>query len=29
LEAAHRVGSVVVHELVRQWAKYEKELPQK
>ena len=28
LEAAHRVGSVVVHELVANWARYEKELPQ-
>ena len=27
LEAAHRVGSVVVHELVRDWARYERELP--
>lgn len=29
LESAHRVGSVVVHELVKNWAKYEKELPGK
>jgi purine nucleoside permease len=29
LEAAHRVGSVVVHELVRNWGKYEKALPKK
>lgn len=29
LESAHRVGSVVVHELVKNWAKYEKELPAK
>ena len=29
LEAAHRVGSVVVHELVTNWAKYENETPQK
>ena len=28
LEAAHRVGSVVVHELVNDWTKYEKEIPQ-
>jgi purine nucleoside permease len=27
LEAAHRVGSIVVHELVAKWAKYEKEVP--
>ena len=27
LEAAHRVGSVVVHELVRHWGRYEKDLP--
>ena len=29
LESAHRVGSVVVHELVKNWARYEKELPKK
>lgn len=29
LESAHRVGSVVVHELVKNWAKYEKGLPGK
>ena len=28
LEAAHRVGSVVVHELVRQWARYRDHLPE-
>jgi len=27
LEAAHRVGSKVVHELVQGWDKYEKEIP--
>lgn len=27
LESAHRVGSVVVHELVKNWAKYEQEVP--
>jgi purine nucleoside permease len=27
LEAAHRVGSVVIHELVRDWSKYESTLP--
>jgi purine nucleoside permease len=27
LEAAHRVGSVVVHELVKNWAVYEKTPP--
>jgi purine nucleoside permease len=27
LEAAYRVGSTVVHELVKNWAKYEAELP--
>ena len=27
LEAAHRVGSKVVHELVAGWAKYENEIP--
>jgi len=27
LEAAHRVGSKVVHELVKGWAKYENEIP--
>jgi purine nucleoside permease len=27
LEAAHRVGSKVVHELVNGWAKYENEIP--
>lgn len=29
LDAAHRVGSVVVHELVKNWAKYEREIPRK
>ena len=29
LESAHRVGSVVVHELVKGWEHYEKELPRK
>jgi purine nucleoside permease len=29
LEAAHRVGSVVVHELVKNWARYENEVPVK
>jgi purine nucleoside permease len=29
LESAYRVGSVVVHELVTNWARNEKELPQK
>ena len=29
LEAAHRVGSVVVHELVKNWARYDKEIPKK
>lgn len=28
LEAAHRVGSVVVHELVKNWARYEHAVPQ-
>ena len=28
LEAAHSVGSKVVHELVNQWPRYEKEMPQ-
>jgi purine nucleoside permease len=27
LEAAHQVGSRVVHEIIRQWAKYEETLP--
>jgi purine nucleoside permease len=27
LEAAHRVGSVVIYELVRDWSKYESTLP--
>jgi purine nucleoside permease len=29
LEAAHKVGSKVVHELVSGWAKYENEIPGK
>lgn len=29
LEAAHRVGSVVVHELVKNWPRYENEIPKK
>ena len=29
LEAAHGVGSVVVHELVKNWDRYEKEIPRK
>jgi purine nucleoside permease len=29
LEAAHRVGSVVVRELVQHWARYEKAMPKK
>jgi purine nucleoside permease len=29
LESAHRVGSVVVHELVKNWANYEKTVPNK
>lgn len=29
LEAAHRVGSVVVHELVKNWARYEDAVPKK
>ncbi len=29
LEAAYRVGSTVVHELVANWAKYESEIPKK
>lgn len=29
LEAAHRVGSVVVHELVQNWARYENAVPKK
>jgi purine nucleoside permease len=29
LEAAHRVGSVVVHELVKNWTRYEKQVPKK
>ncbi|MCX6953310.1 MAG: purine nucleoside permease [Verrucomicrobia bacterium] len=29
LDAAHRVGSVVVHELVKNWATYEKTVPKK
>lgn len=27
LDAAHRIGSTVVHELVAQWARYEHEIP--
>ena len=29
LEAAHRVGSVVVHELVTNWPRYESAVPRK
>ncbi|MEO6244484.1 MAG: purine nucleoside permease [Opitutaceae bacterium] len=29
LEAAHRVGSAVVHELTKNWARYEKAVPRK
>ncbi len=29
LDAAHRVGSVVVHELIKNWATYEKSVPKK
>ena len=29
LESAYRVGSTVVHELVANWSRYEKEIPQK
>ena len=29
LEAAYRAGSEVVHELLRDWTRYEKEIPQK
>ena len=29
LEAAHRVGSVVVHELIANWPKYEREIPRR
>ena len=29
LEAAHRVGSAVAHELVKNWARYENEIPKK
>ena len=29
LDAAHRVGSVVVHELIKNWATYEKSIPKK
>jgi purine nucleoside permease len=29
LEAAHRVGSVVVHELVKRWSTYENQIPRK
>ncbi|MBI5770255.1 MAG: purine nucleoside permease [Verrucomicrobia bacterium] len=29
LESAYRVGSAVVHELVADWARYEKEMPKK
>jgi purine nucleoside permease len=29
LDAAHRVGSIVVHELIKNWATYEKSVPKK
>jgi purine nucleoside permease len=29
LDAAHRVGSIVVHELIKNWATYEKNVPKK